>query len=353
MNKTIRADEAAENLFSRLQRLNPDGLNISEYNKNYLRKYIDNSSFYRSVYTQLLVKALRKLDKPVHECTFVDYGGGCGILSFLAKESGFGTVVYTDINKKSLNDAVTISGSLGVPIDQFIPGDIEEFVCEISYRKIMPDLICSFDVIEHIYDLEHWFRTINGINNEYSMLLMTGANPANPFIKHRLKKLHYISEYEGTDKNITRNDIYIDRSCLEERERIIISEFPDMNKNDIKLLSKKTRGLREADIKKVVSEFILSGNIIYKINHPTNTCDPYSGSWTERLIDLKQLRSIIERNHFSVDMSNSYYAYSENKIVNIIKYILNQLIYLSGPKSLFLSPALTLEIEKQLTLTKQ
>jgi hypothetical protein len=182
---------------------------------------------------------------------------------------------------------------------------------------------------------------------------MTGANPANPFIKHRLKKLHYISEYEGTDKNITRNDIYIDRSCLEERERIIISEFPDMNKNDIKLLSKKTRGLREADIKKVVSEFILSGNIIYKINHPTNTCDPYSGSWTERLIDLKQLRSIIERNHFSVDMSNSYYAYSENKIVNIIKYILNQLIYLSGPKSLFLSPALTLEIEKQLTLTKQ
>jgi hypothetical protein len=299
-----------------------------------------------------MVKALKKLNKPVHECTFVDYGGGCGILSFFAKESGFRTVVYNDINKKSLNDAVTISGSLGIPIDQYVPGDVDEFVSEISIRKIKPDLICSFDVVEHIYDLEYWIKAIASINAEFSMLHMTGANPANPLISRRLKRQHYISEYIGADKNITRNDTYIDRSCLEERERIIISEFPDMNKNDIKLLSKKTRGLRENDIKKVVSEFILSGNINYNLNHPTNTCDPYTGSWTERLIDLKQLRIIIESNHLTVDMSNSFYAFSGNKILNIIKHILNQLIYLSGPKSLFLSPALTLEIEKPLTLTK-
>lgn len=341
--------KAIEKLFSKIQVLNLRNLNISEYNRNYLTKYISNYSFYMSIYSQLLQKALKKLNKPVSDSTFIDYGGGCGILSYLAKEIGFKTVVYNDINEISVLDTRIISRSLSIEIDYYICGDVEEFINEMNLCKIKPYLICSIDVLEHIYDLDFWIKTIAKINSEYSLLFMTSANPGNPFIRHRLKKLHIKSENRGFEKNVRRENIFLNTSFLEERERIIRNEFPDLKNNDIKILSLKTRGLRIDDIEKVVCDYIQTGEICYKIKHPTNTCDPYTGSWTEKLIDLKQLKILIKSNNLIVDISNSFYGYSDNKILNIFKYILNQLIRVSGPKNLFFSPAFTLEIQKSLT----
>ena len=341
--------KAIDKLFSKIKVLNLHNLNISEYNRNYLKKYIDNYSFYMSLYSQLLLKALKKLNKPISESSFIDYGGGCGMLSFLAKEIGFKIVVYNDINKNSINETQIISRHLDIAIDYYICGDIEEFINEINLYNIRPDLICSFDVLEHIYDLEFWIKTIANIKSEFSLLFMTSANSCNPFITNRLKKLHIKSEYKGVDKNIRCNDIYLNTSFLEERGRIIRNKFPDLNNNDINLLSLKSRGLRKDDIEKVVYDYIKTGEIFYNIKHPTNTCDPYTGSWTEKLIDLKKLKILIKCNNLKVDISNSFYSYSNNKILNVLKYLLNKLNRVLGPKILLFSPAYTLEIQKPLT----
>jgi len=53
-------NEAGEKLYSKIQFLNLQNLNISEYNRNYLKKYVDNLSFYISQYSLLFVKALKK-----------------------------------------------------------------------------------------------------------------------------------------------------------------------------------------------------------------------------------------------------------------------------------------------------
>lgn len=340
-------NEAIEKLFSKIQVLNPRNLNISEYNKNYLIKYIDNYSFYMSLYSQLLLKALLKLNKPISESSFIDYGGGCGMLSYLAKEIGFKTVVYTDIYKISVNDTQIISKSLDIAIDYYICGDTEEFINEINHFNIKPDLICSFDVLEHIYDLEFWIKTIANIKSEFSLLFMTSANSGNPFITNRLKKLHIQSEKNGCEKNCRWKNIYLNTSFLEERGNIIRNKFPDLKNDDINLLSLNSRGLKKDDIEKVVYDYIKTGKICYKIKHPTNTCDPYTGSWTEKLIDLKQLKILIKSNNLIVDITNSFYGYSNNKILNAPKYLLNQLIRVLGPKNLFFSPVYTLEIQNK------
>jgi hypothetical protein len=344
VNHAVR--EAVERLYSKLQIINPQDLPVSEYNKIYITKYLENYSFYMSCYFQLLQKAIRKLNKPVSESVFIDYGGGCGILSFLAKESGFKTVVYNDINKASVADTKTFSKSLGIEIDQYICGDAGEFVSEINKLKIKPDLICSFDVIEHIYDLESWIKTIVNIDTGFSLLCMTSANPLNPFIVARLKKLHKISEFQGTEKNIRLNNKFLNTSSLEERTKIIRNKYPELKENAINMLSEKSRGLRIDDIEILVTCYIETGNITYKISHPTNTCDPYTGNWTEKLIDLKQLKLFIRNQNLKVDLSNSFYSYSKNKVLNIPKFILNQLIRISGPGNLFFSPSFTLEIQK-------
>jgi hypothetical protein len=116
------------------------------------------------------------------------------------------------------------------------------------------------------------------------------------------------------------------------------------------MLSIKTRGLRIDDIEKVVCDYVNTGKISYEIKHPTNTCDPYTGSWVEKLIDIKQLKFLVINNDMIVHISNSFYSYSDNKILNLPKYILNQLIRVLGPGSLFFSPTFTLEIHKPLKI---
>jgi len=341
--------KAVDRFHSKLQALNPKYLEISDYNKDYLIKYLNNFYFYMSSYKQLLQKAVRKLIKPVSESTFIDYGGGCGLLSFLAKETGFRTVIYNDINNDSVKDAQHISKKLGITIDLFIPGDVDDLINEINNHSISPDLICSFDVLEHIYDLESWIKSIAGLNREFYLLFMTSANSCNPFIFKRLKNLHEKSEYQGYEKNIRHNESFLNTSFLEERKKIINNKFPGLKEEEVNLLALKSRGLIKDLIEKLAENYIGTGKVIYKIEHPTNTCDPYTGSWTEKLIDIKHLRRLITSYGLYTSISNSFYGYNNNKLLNAIKYMLNLAIRVTGPGNLLISPTFTLEICKSNT----
>ena len=176
---------------------------------------------------------------------------------------------------------------------------------------------------------------------------MTGANPENLFIVRRLKKIHKIAEYQGCEKNIRINDRFLNTSILEQRSIIIKNLFPNLSNQENILLSRETRGLRKNEIEKIVTDYMKTSKITYKTKHPTNTCDPYNGNWTEKLIDLKQLKKFTGKLNMTIKITNSYYAYSENKFLNAIKYFLNQLLRLFGPDCLFLSPTITLEIHKE------
>jgi len=339
-------DAAVNNLYSKLLKLDIENLKISDYNKEYLKKYINNYSFYMSLYNQLLHKSIIKLKKPISQSIFVDYGGGCGMLSYLAKEIGFKTVIYNDIYRTSVNDTKTISREINTVIEVFICGDVYEFVNELNVKNIKPDLICSFDVLEHIYNLEKWFLNIRNIKSEFFLLFMTSANSRNPYLVNRLKKLQIKAEYEGLNRTIGWKESDLSSSFIEARKSIIKNKFPELENNEINDLSKRTRGLRKEDIEEVVQNYISTSLIDYHIKHPTNTCDPYTGNWTENLIDLNKLKRFLKKNNLKVDITNSFYGYSNNKIFKLPKYILNLIIKLLGSKNLFFSPTYTLEIQK-------
>ena len=142
---------AIDKLRVQLNSINVDGLLISEYNKQYLNKYKNNFNFYMHNYAQLLEKTLAQLDKPIHESVFVDYGGGCGILSFLAINCGFKQVVYNDIYHESVQDVQEIAKAINCDMNHFIAGDIDQLFIELEQQNVRPSCICSFDVLEHIY----------------------------------------------------------------------------------------------------------------------------------------------------------------------------------------------------------
>lgn len=338
---------AVSKIFSRIREIGLKDLDISVHSLEYLKKYRNNATFFTEAYTQLLKKAVKKLTRPINESSFIDYGGGCGILSLIAREAGFRRVVYNDLFKPELNDARRIATSIDIVIDYYICGDAGELVNEIKLKNIEVDLICSFDVLEHIYNFDNWINTVYELNS-FSILFMTSANPDNPYIRRRLRKIHYISENLGCKNNIRNGDVFNDNSFLKEREIIIRNIYPELSDKEIYFLSEKCRGLMKDGIEKVVSEYISTGMVSYHFDHPTNTCEPYTGNWAERLIDLEQLKLTAEKPGLKVRITNSLFCYSGNAILNITKYLINIIISLASPEWLLISPAITVEIDKRL-----
>jgi hypothetical protein len=132
---------------------------------------------------------------------------------------------------------------------------------------------------------------------------------------------------------------------LDIRKSIIRELFPQLSVKEIDSLAIKSRGLNKRDIKYNVNQYINTGVFNYINRHKTNTCDPLTGNWTEHLIDLSQLKIILERYKFKSAFTNSFYGYSKNIILNVPKFVLNIVIRILGENFLVLSPTYTLEIK--------
>lgn len=334
------------NVIKKISNLKLDEIAISDYNKKYLVEYIDNPKFFSSLYTDLLYKSINKLTKPISESVLLDYGGGCGMLSFLAKAIGFKSVIYNDIYDVSVKDAEHIANALNSKIDFFICGDIDTVLSTLNQQKNNFDIICSFNVLEHIYNLDSWFSTLKTkTNHSFSLCFMTSANGSNPFIRKRLQKIHYNAEFVEKEKKYGWKERDAHLPFLEIR-RNIIAEFDNNLEEDIlTMLAKKTRGLIKSDILNVAKEYKKTGNVTYKLPYLTNTCDPYTGNWAENIIDLDTFRHKIEDNTTVVKFTNSKFGYTKNKAINFVKFILNGLISVLGKENLYFSHAYTLEID--------
>jgi 2-polyprenyl-3-methyl-5-hydroxy-6-metoxy-1,4-benzoquinol methylase len=341
----ILINKAIDNLSIKLRSLHMDTLAISDYNKRYLKEYINNLPFFMPLYKKLLEKVLHKLLKPIDESCFVDYGGGCGILTFLAVELGFKKVVYNDIYEVSTKDVKVISTAINLKVNYFITGDISQFTSFIKENNIKIDHICSFDVLEHIYDVKDWFTKVNEIAKPFSLYFMTSANGSNPYVKRKLQKIHYKAEYVGSKKQKGWKERDSNLPFLEIRKNMISETFSDVSPEKILILAKNTRGLFGEDILNFAENQLTTGVFKNIIEHPTNTCDPLTGNWAEHIIDIKSLRKMIENKNTLVKFTNSFYSYSDTKILNFPKYVINFLMKILGNQNLFLSPSYTLEIE--------
>ncbi|PWG05154.1 methyltransferase domain-containing protein [Polaribacter aquimarinus] len=344
-NSEIKINKAIDDLSTKLKDLDLENLSISDYNKRYLKDYIDKLSFFMPLYKTLLEKVIRNLQKPVSESCFVDYGGGCGVLTYLAVELGFKKVIYNDIYEVSTKDVKVISSAINLKVDYFITGDISDFISYITKNNIKVDHMCSFDVLEHIYDLEGWFLEIKKLPKPFSLCFMTSANSSNPNINRKLKKIHYKAEYVGSKKKKGWKERDSNLPFLEIRKRLLAKEFSNLDEKKITILAKTTRGLYGKDIINYAKKQLEENHFKEYTKHPTNTCDPLTGNWAEHIIDIKNLKNRIENKQTTVRFTNNFYSESSNKILNFPKKVINFLMKILGEQNLFLSPSYTLEIQ--------
>ncbi|NMA48700.1 MAG: class I SAM-dependent methyltransferase, partial [Tissierellia bacterium] len=190
-----KINKAAEELYKKILILDVNKLEIGDYNKRYL------SNIKKSLYNQLqryayiLIWILSENNYELEKIKFLDYGGGTGVLSLLAKQLGITEVYYNDIYDISCKDAKKIADALHLPKRDYIEGDLDNVIQYCNKTHIYFNGIGSYDVIEHIYDIDDFFMNIHRIADETcTMFMCTSANSYNKMIKKRLIKGHRIAE---------------------------------------------------------------------------------------------------------------------------------------------------------------
>lgn len=341
-SSSVKVRCAAERLYTRLRELTMEGLEISDYNRRYFGSHVGHADVLRghlAKYGYILEWALSGIDKNPENIVLLDYGGGHGMLSLLAKEVGVGTVIHNDIYPISCQDAEKIASAIGLRADHYVPGDIDG-VCEYcKIHGISCDVVANYDVIEHIYDIDDFLGKLNTLSDgPMSVFLASAANNLNPRIRRLLQKQHHEFEYQDRPLKYGRKPTDAIRAILDIRKEIVSSRSPSLPVEKVEHLAVLTRGLMEREIVAAVDTYLATGKFPEPPKHPTNTCDPYTGNWFERLMDPHQLAASLSRRGFVTEVRCGYYDSSSNLLSRSLKAALNAAITVLGRHGLRLAP---------------
>jgi len=349
-----RIDTAAGEVHRKLDEVDLDAVDVGPYVGGYLQN--KQSYFTSAVHKQafVLAHAVSPHDD-VEDLIVLDHGGGPGLMTFLAKEAGVGTVIYNDIYDKACEDVERLGGILGCGPDLVIEGDFDDVLRAVKDRSLTCDALVSCDVLEHIYDIEYFLRHLGQLSDgPFTTAMATGANSLNPIYVRRLRKLHKKAEFEcGHDacggEEAPEYDPDSTEAFYDLRREIISEHASGLNPAVTELLAEKTRSQRDEDIKASVDRY-LSERELPEPDHPTNTCDPFTGNWAERLLDPHELCTVLERNGFHrTDVLRAEYAAPFDTVPKeIAGRCVNFLIRALGTRGIHLSPFFTIYGEKNI-----
>jgi ubiquinone/menaquinone biosynthesis C-methylase UbiE len=317
-------DSAKRVLIEKLKSLDLGTLKLSDYSKNYLNFLIDDIWETLSRFEQVIREAISHSPKQVSQMTVIDYGGGTGLLSLLAKEMGFKSVIYNDIFEGSCKDVKVLAKACSLKLEAVLHGDAADLVGYLNNSLTQTDLIVSYDVIEHVYDVKKNFEAFSRLDIAPKVIVYgSGANIRNPFYTREVRKSQLSVENEDRKQSYGHKASDSLKSYMNLRKDIIRQISPSLDENALEYLARSTRGLIKSDIEKGVREYMLQGNLSYQISHPTNTCDPITGNWCEHLLDFNWLTSTAHSLGYHADISKGKYSPDRFTKRNIFRSIFN------------------------------
>jgi hypothetical protein len=213
----------------------------------------------------------------------------------------------------------------------------------LASKRNVHCVLISINVIEHIYDIDDFLRTAAGLSQVgVNMVLSTSANPLNPIVRRRHHRQHLEWEHiDGPHKGCGAMDTL--KAFYDVRRDIIKQAAPSISEAECADLAAATRGLKKEDIEECVRHYQQAGKTSTTPEHPTNTCDPLTGNWQERLLNIEAVKKTLMSLGFTVRIAAGYYdAISENSTIRIAKRpaarVLNHAISWLGPNGARIAP---------------
>ena len=261
----------------------------------------------------------------------------------LAKELGIGTVLYNDIYDVSCRDAKAIGEAIGCAADHYIEGDIDEVVGYVRRHSIACDAVGSYDVIEHVYDTEGFLKKLSLLSaRPLAIVMASSVNSLNPRRARHFSKKQVDVEYHDRHPEPGHKERDSLRAYIDIRKEIIRSHAAGLKAAEVDALARATRGMIEADIKSAVEDYLKTKKISARPAHPTNTCDPYTGNWADRLMDPYRIAGILSEEGFRAEVLKGYYFDS-----SLLRKAANAAIFLLGKHGIRLAPFFAVHAVRQ------
>ncbi len=303
-------------------------LDLEQYNKTYVLKYLENIEYN----TYLACELLNGIDQVASYDKIIDFGGGIGFNSAFYSYIGFKEVVYIDIDPISTKDAQLINTSMGFKNIDYRSGDYSL----LTDYNLDQSIVCSRDVIEHVYDLKEFFSvTSKAKTNRHNTAAVSNAI----FRSKEFARIHYTAEHVGNKKSIIKSR---DNSLpYKELRESIIQEFnPNISKEKLNEAVSQTRGLIKSEIIAFLKTGLISEN--NKSILGTNTCDPNTGNWAERTLSFRQYQKLAEEAGVSLEFSLAKYnTFNQSFFKRFALAILNKTLNLTENERL--CPSFTLQ----------
>jgi 2-polyprenyl-3-methyl-5-hydroxy-6-metoxy-1,4-benzoquinol methylase len=312
----------------KLELVVPEDITAALYIKKYLTHLLQHKKYYLLIYAGVLHKLMLHSPKNKAAVKLLDFGAGNGLLGIFAKFCGFKEVFLIDLDGKFVRASQKLAMQLNISMDGYITGDIGSALA--YFTDVAPDAIIGTDVIEHIYDLDIFFKSIQQMNHSMVSVFTTASNPRNYFKVSMLKKMQLKDELEGGSPD---DHIFFGESPLKPflriRAEIIRKNGENLTEAKILTLAKATRGMNQPDILAAVAQYRIYGKLpVPPPGH--NTCDPLTGGWTERIISLKAYALLYHSAGFTPVFYNGFYNENEGGFKRYAKKILNAAIAIFG-----------------------
>lgn len=319
---------------------------LAGYPAAYAKHLLAHLSYYTAIYEQMIVQALKTANKPAASLTVLDFGCGNGLMGLFAKEYGFKKVWLCDRSVEFLAAAKKTADATGIRPDGFINGEAEAVNQYFAQKGERPDLLLASDVIEHIYDLDSFFCHLHLLNPNLISVFTTASNPFNPLKIKWLHKIQHRDEWTGyaalTEDERAANGLAA-LSFLDQRKEIIRLHFPQLDEPLALQLARQTRGKFLKDIIEAVQQFMRNGVLPVPPTDPYWVCDPYTGSWTERILPLRIYEELFSRYGYSLRLVNGFYnAGSGGAVKKAMATCVNWLINVSPNTGQYIAPYVVL-----------
>lgn len=332
-----KADAAATRLAAKLAALDLSAVPLSTPSQTLLADKLAHPVPTMQVSTYLLVQALRLTDKPPEQVVLCDYGGGTGLLSFLALEMGVGQVLYVDLAQEKHADALALAAALGYALPHAVLGDVDAALAHVQKHGITPDVVCSFDVLEHIYDLPAHFTALDAISpGPLAYVMASTANQFHAGIRRRWLDVQRRAETQGYG-----GPAYVAVRTQMIRERLA-ERTAKLPPHTLEELARATRGRHRQDVHRAVDALLDHAIMPQPPEHPTNTCNPATGSWLDRLFDHRELLPLLKQHGFEARIAYGLYGDSPHQTRTLLAEAVNRAITLAGPLARFAAPFYTL-----------
>ncbi|MBK9108425.1 MAG: methyltransferase domain-containing protein [Saprospiraceae bacterium] len=339
--------EVARQLEKDIRQLDILQLDVHEAVKSYLRFDLKKLQYVSECNAFMLYHILYGRQNLQPQTLIVDHGAGIGLFAMLVKRLGLSCLCH-DISPEYIDGIKHLGFVLNAMPDEFVTGDTNELVEFCKERKLQIAALASRNVIEHIPDYSTFFKELHQIATPgFIILITTSANIHNPIVRYIHKKIHKQYENFGSNSDMD-NPTLNNRNCgMALRKEIIQEVFPDLHDDVLNLLAKNNRGFTKDIIIQRVQSFIKSGVLPSPIDHPTNTCDPITGVWVERLVPVSDYQKAAMDADFQFETLKGFYnTHYSKSIYNSAAKWMNKILNVLPDDHVALSPFLAMKLSQ-------